>query len=904
MINFDIIEKRFLFLFTGIVHDKFGPFSGTMENDFMNELEDFIAGTAGSPAASGMASTASAQPTSKTSKELLGERIIAKRKLEDQGNNDIMSKTQKMDHDHNSLASDPIENGLGGPPGGGQVGGMPGGMNNTPGGPQRLLEQALMQKNMGSNPANGIKSPAGQIPNEILNQKKDGHRNNEENLTSLLNEHPHLVNTYKSQKQMQQKMVPQNNVINRNMNMPPGGPNPDMMGHGQGQENPNFYGLQQVQQAQQQQLHPQQPQRLPMQPQPPQQGRPHNWNGGGMMYNGKMSMRPQGPRGGVSGAFYDPNNGGPPPNAWVQPNGAPGVQMPGPPGANPAHFRNGYQRPGPPGGMMRPNMGPGGDFNGQMYPGQPGQPHPGMRNYPMNPNSNDPYTVNRMGMPNGGNPGHPAGPGGVVQQPMYSPNNPGDSMHALRMSAANFPVNTPDSNPGYYGNPAGPGPPSQVPTGPEFNGTPQQQPPNGYRMRPNFNTPGNIMPNMMHGPRGVTNISPGGPGGLPAGPAGQMCHNGNMVEMQQPFNQPPQQQQQQPLQPQGGPMGVPQTNGGFPIGDNQHNNQAPFNNNNAGLNNNENFNEFNPMMQTSQPGGQPGQQQGQHMDHPDQSWRSRANDIRLSLLNKLKEALSSLGQGQLAESYESEAFTSANNLNEYKSKLVQWLASIYERSSSANSFAGMDFKPTGPPGVLGGGGAGIMGGVDIKNSPPDSSTNGLTDMVSSTSPKVHDQSCNPNDLVESSGGPASIPTPGGKPEESMLATPKSESCLSPTSSPSTSAVNSPLATTVSVSAAAASSAASAASTTMTGTGKVSSPTASSTTSSSGGTTFQCPPPAMPPMDPSIGMGPAGLEQGSKTGNGNVASTQPQNRTGANPINSQQSAQPPPTNGTQRGKFEK
>ena len=61
MINFDIIEKCFSFLFTGIVHDKFGPFSGTMENDFMNELEDFIAGTAGSPAASGMASAASAK---------------------------------------------------------------------------------------------------------------------------------------------------------------------------------------------------------------------------------------------------------------------------------------------------------------------------------------------------------------------------------------------------------------------------------------------------------------------------------------------------------------------------------------------------------------------------------------------------------------------------------------------------------------------------------------------------------------------------------------------------------------------------------------------------------------------------------------------------------------------------
>ena len=99
MSNFHIILKLFLFSFTGIVHDKFGPFSGTMENDFMNELEDFIAGTAGSPAASGMASTASSQPptSNKTSKELLGERIIAKRKLEDQGNNDIMSKTQKMD---------------------------------------------------------------------------------------------------------------------------------------------------------------------------------------------------------------------------------------------------------------------------------------------------------------------------------------------------------------------------------------------------------------------------------------------------------------------------------------------------------------------------------------------------------------------------------------------------------------------------------------------------------------------------------------------------------------------------------------------------------------------------------------------------------------------------------------
>ena len=386
-----------------------------MENDFMNELEDFIAGTAsGSPAGSGMASTTSTGTASKTSKELLNDRILAKRKLEDQGNNDIMSKTQKLDHDHHLASESGVDNGLGGP--GGGPGGMgPGGMNNAPGGPQRLLEQALMQKQMGpgSNPVNaGIKSPAaGQIP-DILNKKES--RNEE--LTSLLNEHPHLAANYKQQQQKMQK-IPPNNVISRNMAMPPGGTNPDMIGQ-QG-ENPNFYGLQQVQQ--QQQLHPHQPQRLPMQGQPQQ--RPHNWNGG-MMYNGKVSMRPQGPRG-ASGTFYDPNSGGPPPNAWVQPNGAPGGPIPGhPPGSNPAHFnRNGYQR-GPHGGMLRPTMGPGGpDFNGQMYPGNPGQPHPGMRNYgPMN-NSNDPYTVNRFGTPNGpGNPGPSGGPGSlqgpmVTQQP-------------------------------------------------------------------------------------------------------------------------------------------------------------------------------------------------------------------------------------------------------------------------------------------------------------------------------------------------------------------------------------------------------------------------------------------------------------------------------------------------------
>ena len=195
------------------------------------------------------------------------------------------------------------------------------------------------------------------------------------------------------------------------------------------------------------------------------------------------------------------------------------------------------------------------------------------------------------------------------------------------------------------------------------------------------------------------------------------------------------------------------------------------------------------------------------------------------------------------------------------------------------------------PAPMMGPGGGMGAGMDTISSPPDSSTNGLTD-VSSTSPKVHDQSC--NDLVESTGGngPASNPTPGAAgtktvtADDLMLATPKSESCLSPTSSPGTSAVQSPLATTISTPAA---SSVASASTTLT---KASSPLASGTSSS---TTFQCPPPAMPPIE-SIGpMGGGVPLEGSKT---NVVSSQ--QRT-AIPV-SQQSTQPPPNNGTQRGKF--
>ena len=62
-------------------------------------------------------------------------------------------------------------------------------------------------------------------------------------------------------------------------------------------------------------------------------------------------------------------------------------------------------------------------------------------------------------------------------------------------------------------------------------------------------------------------------------------------------------------------------------------------------------------------------------------WKSKASEVRSSLLTKLKEAL--VGQNYpsaiaTAESFEVRAFNEANTLNDYQFKLAQWLATIYE----------------------------------------------------------------------------------------------------------------------------------------------------------------------------------------------------------------------------------
>lgn len=165
---------------------------------------------------------------------------------------------------------------------------------------------------------------------------------------------------------------------------------------------------------------------------------------------------------------------------------------------------------------------------------------------------------------------------------------------------------------------------------------------------------------------------------------------------------------------------------------------------------NDNFNEFNG-----------GQQMNNNMASDD--WRLRSSEVRQTLLNKLKEALMSQNYPNaqsVAETYENDAFTTASGLKEYQYKLVQWLASIYDSSSAA---------PGGNPDL-----------AEVANmtaSPPDSSTNGLSDVTSSNDPKVHDSE---------DQAPTQSKDPVG---DLLLATPKSEGCLSPVSPKSDSPAN-------------------------------------------------------------------------------------------------------------------
>ena len=748
-------------------------------NELMNEIDDLFSNS--SPAQGPPIQQQAPPPpnvTPKNVKDVLGDRIrtqmgAEKRKLEDSGNSDIMSKTQKMDHDlmmnPTGSSEDPI-----------------GSMNGGPGGPQRLLEQALMDK-----------QPL----------KKD------------MNDHQMMNPNFKKM----QKMNP--NGPQRGP-APQGGPmmTPEMM------ENPNYYGI-----------HGQQPQfQRPMQQQRPPM---NNWNNmGPNMYNGqKMPMRHQGPpRGG--GMFMDPNGGGgPPPNAWVQPNDPNKVMM-GPNGPSPGYYnRNGAQRAP----MMRPNMNEYSGPGGQMPPyGNGMPPQGGQRAY------NDPY---RFGSPNG-----------VVQQPMYSPNSaPGnpDSMQALRMNA----TFQNDTNAGYNGYPMGSNGGSDFgsnhPHGPNVShGMPG--PNNGYnRMRPNF-MPNNMMP-----------YNNGGRLGMPQQQSNPMCHNGNM-DMNPNFN--PQQQQAHPNH-LGTPQGAGPNNGPM----------EQFNSHVASPNTmiNDNFNDFGTT-----PGGGVG-----GLNQPNQpismnnnlmaadDWRPGAIGIRQSLLNKLKEALVSQNypnSQSVAEAYEHDAFISATSLKEYQNKLVQWLASIYDTSSTVGANQPMsDVKSD------------VISSLSGLTSPPDSSTNGLSDVTTSSSTnqntesKVLDQSSD----LEATNGNATTGTSNN--DDLLLATPKSEGCLSPTSPRS--GVNSPNCNAITTS--------STGSGTTTAVTSMASPVAPGVNPPNSSTTFQCPP-AMPPIsEPNGGTpnGPASTRPSTATTTAAVASNPQQRRiSGSTPISgvSQNGGQAPGSNG--------
>ena len=252
----------------------------------MNELENFMANQTPPPPVQ----------TSKNVKDVLGERLRTqmggeKRKLEDSSeSNGILSKTQKMDNDLESVAAAAV--------------GLHPENQEIPqqNGTQRLLAQALMDKPRNLGP--GIKSPSPELPKK------------ENELANLLNEHPQNQHRIKMQ-----------------------GP-PGMMGGPQ----ENFYPMQPQQRVMQQQRPPMgnnwnnnmcnpnvmPPQKMAMRPQgprgyfPPQEGPPPNaWvqqdpnkvpmmvNQGPNYFNNRQRSMPMPPRGGnyqdYNGQMYNGN---------------------------------------------------------------------------------------------------------------------------------------------------------------------------------------------------------------------------------------------------------------------------------------------------------------------------------------------------------------------------------------------------------------------------------------------------------------------------------------------------------------------------------------------------------------------------------------------------------------------
>ena len=676
----------------------------------MSELDEILAS----------ASTPPAQPQPmKSAKEMLGDRLRTqmgsageKRKLEDPTNgSELMSKTQKMDSDLDAVANSLDLNKAEGNEAAAQQ------LQNG-GGQQKLLAKALMEKRPppagagppGVGPGPGPGGPMGQPPmmggmkpgqpsDRVLLQKLgDLHKENRrDEIQALLSEHPQLMQKMKMHQQQQQAQqaaaAAGMNRMNNNMMV-----NDNMAA----MNNDNFYN------------NGGPPMGGPMGGMPQQRGMPMRppmggqWNGGQnnmcqnpAMYNQhKMpSMRPQGPQRG----FF--NEGGPPPNAWVQPNdpnGKMGIMSNGGPNGPPAYYNRNNMNNRPP--MMRPNNYDNFPNGGnQMYHGGPGGGGNMRGNY--NPNM-DPYGNARFGSPNN-----------VSNQPMFSPNNGGnDSMHALRMSA-NFPN---DSNAGYngYNNEFGPGPGGP---NPNYNRT----------MRPNF-----VNPNM--GPNGPQNGPMYNRVNMPqTSPAMNDINMGFQPQQPQNFGMngnfdnhqsfPPQQPQQQ----------QPHANGGLNTTGDQQQQQQPQFNDLGGLN-----------------------------EVIENDWKTRAGDVRQTLLSKLKEALVSQNYPnaiEMAENYEERSFINANSLQDYQYKLVEWLACIYDSSTKLENLN----SP-------------IMGN-------PDSSTNGLAEVTTSnvTSPKT--ESTTDIGLMEAVS------------KDDLLATPKSEKeCLSPslTQSPgsSSASVASPMST--------------------------------------------------------------------------------------------------------------
>ena len=848
------------------------------QSDLMNELDDLLAEVDGPSAGMGQVVPGPpvpvqvVQPPPQGAKDVLGQKlrnqmsmsnnsngvghhghgvvggVAEKRKLEEGsgGPPELLSKTQKMDNG---------PGGGGGHPGEADFNAVVNGVDhqhvNVVGSQSRLLEQALMEKRPQNQQASmmggggglggpggggGIRPPPMSFDNFF---KKFQHLqqtpNNRDEIGTLMTEYPQ--HKARLQQMLKNKNNSNMNTMQQTNMMPGGGGPPDGSGGmmvGGPQDQNNFYN-----------------QRPTMPMQRPPMGSPmgqHSWppsgpqpnmgyNGGTMVQPGppqKMLRPPQG-GGGIGGRPYF-NDSGPPPNTWVGgPNVDPKIMMgggpPGPSGPggpqNPAYYRNNMCQQRPP--MMRPPVGipnhyGGGDFAPNGTPtnagGQPMYGQIRTNNYmTTNGSAGDPYGNSRFASPASV---AAAAPNGVCPPAMYSPNAAPDSMMVSRMNGGNFNDVNPAAaaNNGSYNN---------------FNDF------NGYttnRVRPNFMNPnagGGQQPQMMP-------TFNGGAGGRGGGPQSSPMYHGNNIQQQQPgFNtnynvnnmdqlQQHQQQQQHHHQQQ---QQVHQTNpnsmmsnGGGPPGPGSSDFDYPSSN---GISMMENNNEV--MME----------------------WKLKSNDIRQTLLAKLKEAL--MGQEYpnaeaMANQFEQRAFNESNSINDYQMKLARSLASIFENSNSSSSITNSTNQQQPLSNQQ----------ISTINSPPDSSTNDQISDVTTSSSSSGIISGNHDNVITGNGNNGGSGNSTNDSKNSAL-----EDLLNgqpPSASPSTAAaLASPIGGggSTSTSMAAVSPVSSAASSiaitsgsapsTLTTTATSSSlPTTGTSTTSTSNTTFQHP--AMPPVNSS------------------------------------------------------